>query len=488
MGRRRFASLCGSVVVASSVFATIAGSAGATPNSCGMTEFPAKIVSYSGLKVACTSDGTTAPSSGLTIHDFSNAVWHTGSARNITAKTTLGSATITSTTGFLSAVAGRAGDIHRSITGPGIPGSTWIVSVSGTNATLSAKATATAAAATLVVENNAGRTFKDGHITSGSTTVTSATAGFNATDIGQIISGNGMKPGTKIVTVPTASQVTITPAADVTSTTAQLSVGDNAVTPVRQITDGHTTLGSPNVTSATARFSAADTGTGISLAGVIPAGTYIKTVTSATAIVLTKNATATSTTAKLDVGTPTVSAPKNADHVSQLAGELNLNPAFLAGADACAENTPEGFVISGDWYNPGSFVGTGPFPADTIAQILYKTSTITFSAYVSTVASDTAIATPHFDVTLPSLPIGIAACAHSPSATTLTFNAIASSQETAPGLPIVRANPDVIGAGPVIATGKVISGATTYTTTCTIGRQISSPGFTCGNATIGLAG
>jgi len=36
---------------------------------------PAKILSYSGLKVACTSDGVAAPSSGLTIHDFNNAVW-----------------------------------------------------------------------------------------------------------------------------------------------------------------------------------------------------------------------------------------------------------------------------------------------------------------------------------------------------------------------------------------------------------------------------
>jgi hypothetical protein len=40
----------------------------------------------------------------------------------------------------------------------------------------------------------------------------------------------------------------------------------------------------------------------------------------------------------------------------------------------------------------------------------------------------------------------------------------------------------------VTATGKVVSGTTTYTTTCSIGRQINNPGFTCGNATIGLAG
>lgn len=488
MRGRRFGSLPFATVLVTAVLVQVGGPAGATTNSCSMSEFPAKLESYSGLKVACTSDGAGAASSGLTIHDFNTSVWHVGSARTITAATTLNSTTITSTTGFLSNVAAPAGDIHRSITGPALPSGTWIVSVSGNNATLSAKATATVAAASLAIENNTARTLKDGHITNLSTTVTSATAGFTAADANQIISGNGLKPGTKIASVnPNGTTITIAPAADLTATAARLSIGDGAITVVRQINDGHTTLGTPNVTSATAKFAAADTGTGITGPG-IPAGTYIKTVSGPTAIILTKNASATATTAKLVIGTPTISAPKNGDHVSQLAGELNLSPAFLPGVDACAEGTPEGFVIAGDWYNPGAFVGTVAYPANTVGEILYKTSTISFPAYVSVVASDTAIASLHFDITLPSLPVGIAACTNSPSATTFTFNANASSQETAPGLPILRAIPDIVGAGPVTATGKVVSGATTYTTTCSIGRQINNPGFTCGNATIGLAG
>ena len=484
MRGRRFGALPFAAVLVTAVLVQASGPAGATTNSCAMSEFPAKLESYSGLKVACTSDGLGTPTSGLTIHDFNNSVWHVGSARTITAATTLNSPTITSTNGFLSNVAGPAGDIHRSITGPGIPSGTWIVSVSANNATLSANATATAAAASLAIEDNTARTFKDGHITSGSTTVTSATAGFTAADANQIISGNGLKPGTKIASVNVnGTTITVAPAADLTSTAAQLSIGDTAITAVRQISDGHTTTGTANVTSATARFAAADTGTGISGPG-IPAGTYIKTVSSLTAVILTKNTTATATAAKLVIGTPTISAPTNGDHVSQLAGELNLSPSFLPAVDACTEGTPEGFVIAGDWFNPGSFVGTVPYPANTVAEILYKTSTISFPAYVSVVATPSV----HFDITLPSLPVGIAACAHSPSATTFTFNAIASSQETAPGLPIVRAIPDIVGAGPVTATGQVVSGATTYTTTCSIGRQINNPGFTCGNATIGLAG
>jgi hypothetical protein len=483
MGGRRLGSLAFAAVLAVAVVVQGGGGAGATTNSCAMSEFPAKLVSYSGLKVACTSDGTAAATGGLTIHDFNNAVWHVGSARTITAATTLNSVTITSSTGFLSGVAGPAGDIHRSITGPGIPSGTWIVSVSGTTATLSAKATATAAAASLAIENNTTRTFKDGHITTGSTTVTSATAGFTAADLNQVISGNGLKPGTKIASITNATTITISPAADQTLTTAQLSIGDSAITVVRQINDGHTTASTASVTSATAGFKAADTGTGISGPG-IPPGTYIKTVSSATAIILTKNATATATTAHLTIGAPTVSAPANGDHVSQLASELDLSPTFLPTVDACNEGTPEGFVISGDWYNPGAFVGTTPYPANTVAEILYKTSTISFPAYVSVVATPSV----HFDITLPSIPVGIAACTNSPSATTFTFNAIASSQETAPGLPIVRAIPDIAGPGPVTATGSVVSGTTTYTTTCSIGRQINNPGFTCGNTTIGLAG
>ena len=35
-------------------------------------------------------------------------------------------------------------------------------------------------------------------------------------------------------------------------------------------------------------------------------------------------------------------------------------------------------MIPGDWYNPGSFVGATAYPADSIGQILYKTSTISF--------------------------------------------------------------------------------------------------------------
>lgn len=60
----------------------------------------------------------------------------------------------------------------------------------------------------------------------------------------------------------------------------------------RVVTDGATTSGSPNVTSATANFTTADVGKGISGAG-IPAGATILSRTSATVVVISANASAT---------------------------------------------------------------------------------------------------------------------------------------------------------------------------------------------------
>jgi len=70
-----------------------------------------------------------------------------------------------------------------------------------------------------------------------------------------------------------------------------LNAGSNVP---RTITDGVTTINTPNFTSATANFVESDEGGTIVGAG-IPPGTTISDVTSATAIVLSQNATATAT-------------------------------------------------------------------------------------------------------------------------------------------------------------------------------------------------
>jgi hypothetical protein len=67
--------------------------------------------------------------------------------------------------------------------------------------------------------------------------------------------------------------------------------------------DGNTTNGSPNISSATASFTAADVGQPITGTG-IPGGTTILTFTDSTHVVLSANATATNSTTTFTITTP----------------------------------------------------------------------------------------------------------------------------------------------------------------------------------------
>jgi hypothetical protein len=110
---------------------------------------------------------------------------------------------------------------------------------------------------------------------------------------------------------PTGTSATTTLAKSASPT----SVYNNAATTVtytvtatntgalaRTVTDGATTLNSANVTSATAAFTAADVGKAISGTG-IPVGSAILSVTNATTVVITSNATSTGTGRTLVIGT-----------------------------------------------------------------------------------------------------------------------------------------------------------------------------------------
>lgn len=78
-------------------------------------------------------------------------------------------------------------------------------------------------------------------------------------------------------------------------------LGDVTTTASRSVSDGVTTSGSPNVSSATAAFTAADLGKSIGHAN-IPAGAVIQTVTSGTAVVMSQNSTATGAALTLVIG------------------------------------------------------------------------------------------------------------------------------------------------------------------------------------------
>jgi|GEM_PF-4987015 len=71
----------------------------------------------------------------------------------------------------------------------------------------------------------------------------------------------------------------------------------------RSVTDGATTNNSPTVTSASAAFTAADVGQGLSGAG-IPAGAFIIAVNSGSSVNINQNATATASSLSLTIGGP----------------------------------------------------------------------------------------------------------------------------------------------------------------------------------------
>ena len=119
---------------------------------------------------------------------------------------------------------------------------------------------------------------------------------------------------------------------------------------------------------------------------------------------------------------------------------------------------------------------------------MYTTGVVSFSAFVVGPKTDAVLTQPHFDIAFASIPVTAAACAGSPSATTWSFNTLTVSQSEA-SAGNARGQRDAAGTAPSVAvTGKITSGATTYTTTCTIGRLAGNPGFTCGDATVGKTG
>lgn len=492
----KLCSLLAAAAIATAGLITVAGPAGAA-TTCSISEYPALPGGQSGVVTACTV-AAPAPTT-LVYHDFApasgtnaGAVWHFGSARTTTADghTTAASKTISAADGNF-----NARDINHTITGGSIPVGSYITSVTGTTtATISAAATATSTTATFKIENSPNRSFKDGVTTSGSGTVTSATANFQAGDVGSFISGQGLKPGTKITARTSTTQVTVSPVADGSSSTlcsgtsgkCQLTV-ETPVEPTttRRITDGHTTTGSTTVTSASALFGASDAGTSISGAG-IPANTIISAFVSATQVTINHAATASSTAAVLVIGSPTFTAPTSGQQVLQIGAELQLNPALVSTSDSCSEGTPEGFVIDGVWENPANFntanTTLGAPVTNSIAQVLVTTPVINFAGYVVQKASN------KYDVNFPLVPTGLADCSGATIGSTFRFDGITLNQSSLPtgsgtaGSSQVRAIRNFPNATASQATSASVTlGATTVTASCTVGRQINAPSFACGN-------
>jgi len=398
-----------------------------------------------------------------------------------TAQTTSGSTTLTAiNANFTNA------DVGRIVTGTDIPPYDTIASVTAAGvAVLTAPATATGVRLTITIGADEGtsttREVTDGAVTAGSNVLTSASAGFQASDVQLPVTGCGIPAGAYITSVTDASHAVLSQSATVSE---PLSVAD-----------GVTTSGSTTVTSASAGFSAAcDLDKAIAGAG-IPAGAYIKTVTNATTVVISAAATATATGVALTespgttdvIGSPSATAPANGEAVSTVATTLTLNPTLVKGAPPCAAGDPSGETIEGAWYNPGSYLATplavAPqfLPTNTIGQIVYPTSVVSFSAYVVNEAASTTgelDTAAHTDIIYPYIPTGLALCSSpllgigsqfSFDGSTLAQQKLATGQGR-PNSAFVRAVND-LGSGVSTTTGTAYlingKGSSPYSGTCT---------------------
>jgi hypothetical protein len=470
-----------------------AGAANAAP-ACLGSNFPAVSGGESSLKVSCFLSSTTAGGTTALVKDYAQARWHSGAARVTAADgvTTASSAAISSATGHFTAA-----DVNHQVTSslPGIPAGAFIKTfTSATAVTLDVPATLASTGAVFSVENSSAR-----HVTDASragAVLTSATANFKSNDVGAIVTGTGIKPGTKINSVATSganTTATLSLAVNQTGTAGYVTI--NSVpqpASVREITDAHSPAAAASTTidSATAGFTASDVGLAVVGTGAgWPVGARIVSVTSASAAVLSAAATlGTAATHIAVIGNPDFGAPTNGSVVSQLGVELALNPSFVASSDDCANHTPEGFGLEGTWNNPGAFATGGLIgtpPSNSTAQIVYGNATASFAGYVVRSTTGT------YSVSYPLLPTTLAQCATTPFSVTFTFNPITVGQSllpsgaAAPNTAVVRGYADFVGTtapANTVGTIKVGTNAALNLTACAESRQLNGPTATwaCG--------
>ena len=185
---------------------------------------------------------------------------------------------------YTSATAAFSGDdVGKEITGTNIPPATTIATVvNAKTITLSQPATASGSKLTFSIAN---ATFTDGASTADSPTYTSTLPHFLPGDVGRIISGDYIPGDTTIVSVDSPTSVTLSANAEGTGTGLTFTIDRHS------FTDGVSTIGTPNYTSASASFTDADRNRPFS-GDHIPSGTTIAAVVDATTVTLSEAPTA----------------------------------------------------------------------------------------------------------------------------------------------------------------------------------------------------
>jgi len=435
----------------------ISGCKASTVTGAEMGHYPAWPGSQSALRVACifnakVGDVDANPnlvSSKFTIHDFSNVQYHNGAARTVTGTTSGSTLTISSSTADLGTF------VNRSISGPGLAPRTFVKSIVGATATLNVPVT-TGSTGSFKIDNSTARSVKDA-TTNGTTTLTSASANFTVADEGASVTGTDIPDGTTIVSpggFVSPTQVTMTnasvtdppPAPPFPHVNQVITIGGTQdilagptaalgkITSTRTVNDG--TYTATTINSPAADFKASDIGLPVSGTG-IAANCFIHSFAGATATLSSACVTNVGTAGLnvFTIGDPTATAPTNGESALNQQVQLDLNPTLVAGSGPCSADEAEGFGIAGTWANPANgtagFVGgafaTQPGPSvsspstpgtKAIGEIVFKTSVITYGAYVIERKAATAgdpIGAIHYDLVFPNVPTTLALCSSATS-------------------------------------------------------------------------
>jgi hypothetical protein len=448
--------------------------------------FPAVPSSMSSLKVACgfnNNTGTNLVSASFTIHDANVAQYHNGAGRTV--KNTAATVPVGSTTIPLASVLGTGiptlTALNRVISGPGIAPRSFVTTMSATGVITLNQATIDSdpntagpqpipASSTFNIENSSVRSVDDavGVPVAGPSndSITSASANFTAADTGKSVSGTSVPPNTT-ATFVNATTISLSndfeaactaPCTPGTLNGATITIGGTDLVSTTRSVNGANVDSATVIKTAgnTATWAATDVGLkiqGTCLNGAAPTTTF--GISPAAAIYITAlgggspntahNATTTgglplgSTECTIVIGEASANAPANGDVVAQQNVMLNLKPSLVAGSDDCGNDQPEGFGVVGEWYNPGSFQGTGLTnlqpgdpgalvvvpPTKAIGQIWINTSAANYSAFVIERRAGTPgdpDPTVHYDIVFPFAPTGIAMCSGTVTSPGLAFS------------------------------------------------------------------
>ena len=443
--------------------------AGATISAV-LSWYPGAPGQMSGYKAACVfrnDTGNNFVSPSYSLHDMTFAVWHNGSARHIAVNAAGAPGnTLTAQASFTGT--GLAGWVNRTITGPGIAPRTHVVSVNDGTSTLTLNQNhlgGIVAGDVMVVENAEGARSVADATQPAADQITSVNATFNAGDAalgGHAISGTGIGPNAKIVSVA-GNTATITagklPAGTLGGPEVTIGgplnyrlgggiYGPTGVTisSTRQVTTASANIGAATIDSNIASFKASDVGLRVRFQACddgnpVPADQFITAINSATQVAIAPGGAGAARTCDLVIGEANGNAPDDGETVLNQGVQLDLSPSLVAGGDACANNTPEGFAVTGQWYSPGNFQGGSGAPnrqqgfgtagglaaqeSKAIGQIFIETSAASYSMFVMERESGTLapngvtgsypfgtdpIGAIHYDLMVPFAPTGLALC------------------------------------------------------------------------------